>query len=128
MCEWLGGNNSPRGKFVVVGTELNQHNSVVGRRSASIPEFRILPAGFPSATGPLAQPMIGWSSGKIGLAWPCASIGLVGTAEKQEANSLSRPDFYALRIYSLDDLHSREPTAPAPSSKGPTLPEDILNT
>ena len=67
MGEWLGGNNSPGGKFVVVGTDLNHQNSIVGPRSASIPELLILPAGFPSATGPLAQPMIGWSSGKIGL-------------------------------------------------------------
>ena len=107
MCEWLGGNNSPGGKFDVVGTDLNQQDSIVGPRSASIPEFIILPAGFTSATGPLAQPMIGWSSGKIGLAWPCASIGLVGTAENKKPKGLSRPDFLRSQ-----DLLSRRPPRP----------------
>ena len=106
MGEWLGDNNSPGGKFDVVGTDLNQQDSIVGPRSASIPEFVILPAGFPTATGPLAQPMLGWSSGKISLCWPCASIGLVGTAEKQQAN---RPSFYGLRVYSWDTSTARSP-------------------
>ena len=97
MCEWLGGNNSPRGKFVVVGTNLNQQNSVVGRRSASIPEFIILPAEFPSATGPLAQPMIGWSSGKLS-----ASLGLVPASAwwEPQKNKEAPGPFYALRVYS----------------------------